>query len=170
MAAEAKDPKAAAEAKAPKASGDPQESSQKAPEEAPEEPELPPKPASAKSLAHLYELMVRETPLTDSDLAAYQKYAGDIVAMGANPELLANIVSASGWTESRLTYVAVKVGLGLARLEDPNSPVLAHVPEFAWPTEEEALLIEFKRDALAKALRTAEPAIAPEPIAEPEAE
>ena len=121
------------------------------------------RPPSARSLAHLYELMVKEPPLTESDLAAYQKFAGDIVAMASNPDIMAQLIAASGWTESRLTYVAVKVGLGLTRLEDPNSPVLSSVPEFAWPTEEEALIIELSRDDLAKAIRRGEPTIALEP-------
>jgi hypothetical protein len=107
--------------------------------------------------------MARQPPLTDSDLATYQKFAGDIVALDSDPRrAMLHILASTGWTEGRLTYVAVKVGLGLAKLEDPNHPALADAPEFALPTEEEAALIALRRDALAKALRSAVPTAPPE--------
>ena len=107
--------------------------------------------------------------MNETDLLAYQKYAGDIVALNENPKLMGQLLGATGWSEGRLTYVAVKIGLGMTRLEDPNNPVLANVPDFAWPTDEESVLIEFGRDAIAKAIRTAETTISPEPELGPEA-
>jgi hypothetical protein len=127
-------------------------------------------PASARSLAHLYELMAHQPALTDSDLATYQKFAGDIVALEGDPRrVMDHILTATGWTESRLTYVAVKVGLGLAKMEDPNNPRLLQAPEFALPTEDEALLIASRSSDLAKALRTAAATMPTEPEPEEEA-
>ena len=101
----------AAEGKAAKAGAQEPVSPDEAPEatEEAEPPEPPKLPASARSMAHLYELMSREPPMTDSDLASYEKYAGDIVAMAENPELMERIALVSGWTVGRLTYVTVKV-------------------------------------------------------------
>jgi hypothetical protein len=111
--------------------------------------------------------------LNESDLAVYQKYAGDIAAMEADTgRIMGHVLASSGWTEARLTYVAVKVGLSLTRLEDPNSPWLAQAPDFAWPTGEEQALIDRNLNALVKALMTAKPTapaeeeVAAEPAAE----
>ncbi|MDR2338551.1 MAG: hypothetical protein LBF40_00195 [Deltaproteobacteria bacterium] len=114
-----------------------------------------PKPISAKSLAHLYTLISGEPPLGQMDLEYYVAQLPRILALGEDPAEAHGILEETGWTEGRLAYVCVKVGIGLNRLLDPSDPKLRRYPLFVAPSEEELALIAQMEPAISKAYNQA---------------
>jgi hypothetical protein len=99
------------------------------------------KPLSTQSLAHLYELISREPPLTRNEVLVYERNLPAIVALDADPSGLRPILEQTGLSQTRLTYVVTKIGAGLAFILDPGNPRLKNIPEFVKPTPRETELI-----------------------------
>jgi hypothetical protein len=123
------------------------------------------RPISTRSMAHLYDLMARQSPLLESDLIFYEKNAACILALNDAPEALSWVIAELGVTEARFIYVVTKVGLGLLQAAGSNYFQFHQIPDFAWPNQEETALIAAHLDQLTKALSQAEPAF-PEVIDE----
>ncbi|MDR0354843.1 MAG: hypothetical protein LBJ64_03815 [Deltaproteobacteria bacterium] len=107
-----------------------------------------PRPLSAYSMAHLYELISREPPLTRNEIVIYRKNLSAIVALNADPAGLGPILEATGLTQQRLTYVVTKIGVGLSYLLYPESPKLRHLPDYLKPSSLEEELIADQLDEL----------------------
>jgi hypothetical protein len=107
---------------------------------------------SALSLAHLYEKMAQEQPLTESDTRIFLANLPLILDLGQDPALIGRLREVSGWTENRLIYVVTKINLGLLTLFDPANPRLRAAPEFTRPLAEELSLLEGHREDFNRAL------------------
>jgi hypothetical protein len=101
----------------------------------------PAKPQSAWSLAHLYDVVKSEYPLNNNDIDNYIRELPLIISLAENPGLSSEILSATGWTESRLIYVTTKVGMGLILLLNPLEKGSQKYPSFARPSLNEEKLI-----------------------------
>jgi hypothetical protein len=109
------------------------------------------KQVSAKSLAHLYELMLRESPLTGNDLDAFISNIAPISDLKDNPGLVGQILESTGWTETRLAYCSTKITLGFSSLMEHPLPQRANTPDFARPNPEEMALIRQRKKDIEKA-------------------
>ncbi|MDR1111303.1 MAG: hypothetical protein LBP92_11580, partial [Deltaproteobacteria bacterium] len=108
------------------------------------------KPITTGSMAHLYELMSREPPLSRQEVLFYEENLAAIVALGENPGGLAGILEATGWNQRRFTYVVTKIGVGLSGLVYPENRRLVNAPEFLRPTPAEVELIVERLEALVR--------------------
>jgi hypothetical protein len=113
--------------------------------------------------------MSREPPLTESDVDAYVRHLPQITALREDPSGLPGLLSSTGWTESRLAYVATKAGLSLLGSLDPQALEAKAAPPFAVPTPaEEALVLSREADiakAFAQIIRAAREKDSPRPPA-----
>jgi hypothetical protein len=114
-----------------------------------------PKPISSRSLAHLYTLISGQPTLAPLDLEYYIINLPLILGMDENPENAQVILEGTGWTEDRLAYVCVKVGIGLMSIMDQESQRLKRYPYFVTPTAEEMELIVVLEPEISKAYRAA---------------
>jgi hypothetical protein len=112
-----------------------------------------PKPVSSRSLAHLFERMSKQPPLTELDVALYERHLAAILDLNENPAGLDRLLELTGWTEDRLTYTVAKIGLGLLAELDPENQHLINAPEFALPAGEEIALIKERQGALSRAFQ-----------------
>jgi hypothetical protein len=94
---------------------------------------------------------VREAPLTERDVELYIAHLPSIEGLKGNPSGLSELLVATGWSESRLAYVASRVGLALLGSLDPEALKALDPPPFAMPTTEEAELVLSREQAIAKA-------------------
>jgi hypothetical protein len=101
----------------------------------------PPKPQSAWSLAHLYNIISGEYPLNNNDIDRYIRELPLILALNDDPSLINELLAATGWTENRLVYVTTKVGMGLILLLNPSEKGSQKYPSFARPSLNEEKLI-----------------------------
>jgi hypothetical protein len=120
------------------------------PEEAAGVPGVIEKPLSTKSTAHLYEIIVREPPLTKQEVLTYEQNIEAIAALASDPSALPAILETTGWSLERLTYVATKMGVGLSNILYPENPRLKNAQEFLAPTPAERELIVDNLNALVK--------------------
>ncbi|MDR0620770.1 MAG: hypothetical protein LBJ61_02685 [Deltaproteobacteria bacterium] len=120
-------------------------------QENPAIPENNEKPLTARSSAHLYELISREPPLSKQEILAYEQNLENIVALDTNPALLPELLETTGWSQERLTYVVTKIGVGLSNILDPENPRLFTAPDFVHPTPAERELIVDRLNDLVKA-------------------
>jgi hypothetical protein len=113
-------------------------------------PALGEKPLTARSAAHLYELISREPPLSKQEIQAYEEHLESIVALDADPSLMPEILERTGWTQERFTYVVTKVSVGLSNILYPENPRLINAPDFVNPTPAERELIVDRLKELVK--------------------
>lgn len=112
-----------------------------------------PKPLSSRSLAHLYVLMKSEPPLAPIDLDYYISHLAQIISLDKNPENVGLVLEGTGWTESRLAYVCVKIGLGLMGILDSEKLDPKRYPFFVYPSKEEEELIALMEPDISKAYK-----------------
>jgi hypothetical protein len=86
-------------------------------------------------------------------LSFYVRQLPQILSLDQDPGNAHAILEATGWTEGRLAYVCVKVGIGLIMLLDPDDPRLPKYPLFVAPLEEEMALIAQMEAEISKAFR-----------------
>jgi hypothetical protein len=102
-------------------------------------------------MAHLYDVMSREQPLTERDVELYVTHLARIDSLKDDPAAIQDILAATGWSEGRLAYVTSKIGAALMGFLDPDAPAARGIPPFAMPTQEEEALVLAKEPAIARA-------------------
>jgi hypothetical protein len=102
-------------------------------------------------MAHLYDVMSREDPLSERDVELYIAHLPRIEALRGEPSALQEILAATGWSEGRLAYVAGKIGAVLLGFLDPDALKARRLPEFALPTPDEEALVLSREPAIARA-------------------
>ena len=86
------------------------------------------------------ELMQKEAPFTDEELA---RYLADYETAKAMADTEANKFFADrGWRNERLIYITVKIALGLEGLQSGDSSSLKDVPKALHPTKTEQKIIK----------------------------
>jgi hypothetical protein len=113
-------------------------------------PEVAGKPLTARSYAHLYELIIREPPLSKQEVQTYEENLEAIVALDTDPSGLQALIETTGWSQERLTYVVTKIGVCLSNLLFPENPRLRNAPEFLYPTPDERDMIVDRLNSLVK--------------------
>ncbi|MDR1678022.1 MAG: hypothetical protein LBS44_06495 [Deltaproteobacteria bacterium] len=99
------------------------------------------RPMSTRSTAHLYEIIIRETPLIKQEIEIYGKNLESIVALDQDPSGLQAVLDNTGWSLERFTYVVTKIGVGLSNILYPENPRLINASDFLSPTPAERELI-----------------------------
>lgn len=97
--------------------------------------ELPPEMAAA---------LAKEKALTQADIDAYIKVLPKTSAVAQDPAAVAKLYQEAGLNETRLTYVASKIGLGMALAAGatPEQINLNQMPEVLRPTDAEVALVK----------------------------
>jgi hypothetical protein len=108
-------------------------------------------PQSVWSMAHLYDIVIKEPQLNENDIDYYIKELPQILALKADPSQIPKIIAATGWSENRLAYVATKMGTGLITLLEPEESFKYRFPFFTHPTPAEAELIKAREKDIQQA-------------------
>ena len=94
------------------------------------------------------ELMQKEAPFTDEELA---RYLADYETAKAMTDTEANKFFVDrGWRNERLIYITVKIALGLEDLQSGDSSPLKDVPKALRPTKAEQKIIKARAAEIEK--------------------
>lgn len=95
----------------------------------------------------------KEKPLAQADIDAYLKVLPKMGQVAADPTAAAKLYQDAGMTEIRFSYVAAKVGLGMALASGatPQQLNLDQMPAVLKPSDAEVELVKKNLDKLQKA-------------------
>lgn len=94
--------------------------------------------------------LAKEKPLAQADIDAYLKVLPKMGDVAKDPSAVAKLYEDAGFTEIRFSYVAGKIGLGMALASGatPEQMNMDQIPEVLRPSDAEVELVKKNLDKL----------------------
>ena len=110
-------------------------------------------PGGAAIPPEMLEALAKEKPMAQADIDGYIKAMPVMVKAMTDQNAAAEMFKAAGMTEVRFSYVAAKVGLGMALASGatPEQMQMDQIPEIIRPSKADIDLVKKNMDALQKA-------------------